>query len=117
MATTRTVVMSSPSPMVARDRLANRREHELINFQHDGFAYIGGVGRFSDGRIAEVFLNVAKTGQTIEAHARDAAIVASIALQHGVPPDTIRHALTRNGNGTASGPLGALLDLLAKVAP
>ena len=106
--------MSSPSPMVARDRLANRRENELINFQHDGF---GGVGRFSDGRIAEVFLNVAKTGQTIEAHARDAAIVASIALQHGVPPDTIRHALTRNGNGTASGPLGALLDLLAKVAP
>ena len=95
-----------------RLRLANRREHELINFEHDGFAYVGGVGRFPDGRIAEIFLNVAKTGQAVEMYGRDAAIVASIALQHGVPLETIRRALTRNGNGTASGPLGTLLDLL-----
>ena len=38
----------------------------------------------------------------------------SIALQHGVDADTLRHALMRNGNGVASGPLGTLLDLLAK---
>lgn len=55
-------------------------------------------------------------GQAVEAHAGDAAIVASIELQHSVLPDTIRHALTRNGKGTASRPLGTLLDLLAKVA-
>jgi len=95
-----------------RERLPNRREHELIDFEHDGFAYIGGVGRFPDGRVAEIFLNVAKTGQAIEAYGRDAAIIASIAFQHGVPPETIRRALTRNGNSTASGPLGTLLDLL-----
>jgi hypothetical protein len=37
--------------------------------------------RFPDGRFAEVFLNVAKSGTSIENHARDAAIVASIALR------------------------------------
>jgi hypothetical protein len=46
--------------------------------------------------------------------ARASAVVASIALQHGVDADTLRHALMRNGNGVASGPLGTLLDLLAK---
>jgi hypothetical protein len=100
-------------PPADRHRLPDRREHELLNFEHDGFAYVGGIGRFPNGSIAEIFLNVAKTGQAIETYGRDAAIVASIALQHGVPPETMRRALTRNANGTASGPLGTLLDLLA----
>lgn len=95
-----------------RQRLPDRREHELIDFEHGGFCYVGGVGRFDDGALAEIFLNVAKSGTTIESHARDAAIVASIALQYGATVDTIRHALTRNGDGTASGALGTLLDLL-----
>jgi hypothetical protein len=45
--------------------------------------------------------------------ARDSAVVASLALQRGVPPETIRRALTRNGDGSASGALGTLLDMLA----
>jgi hypothetical protein len=45
--------------------------------------------------------------------ARDSAVVASLVLQHGVPPQTIRHALTRSGDGSASSALGTLLDLLA----
>ena len=60
----------------------------------------------------EVFLNSGKIGTAIETAARDSAVVASLALQHGVHMDTIRRALTRNGNGEASGPLGTLLDLL-----
>jgi hypothetical protein len=51
---------------------------------------------------------------SIHRAARDSAVVANIALQHGVDADTLRHALMRNGNGVASGPLGTLLDLLAK---
>jgi hypothetical protein len=101
-------------PLTAeRRRLPNRREHEVLDFEHGGFRYIGGIGRFQDGRLAEVFLNVAKSGTAIENHARDAAIVASVALQYGTPVDVIRHALTRNGDGSASGALGTLLDLLA----
>jgi hypothetical protein len=97
----------------ARDRLPDRREHTLVNFTTaDGFRYTAGLGYFDDGRLAEIFLNAEKIGTAIETAARDSAVVASLALQHGVPPDTIRHALTRNGNGDASGPLGTLLDLL-----
>jgi len=102
--------------IAARERLPNRRAHELLDFEHGGFRYIGGIGRFEDGRLAEVFLNVAKSGTAIENHARDAAIVASVALQYGTPVDVIRHALTRNSDSSASGALGALLDLLASEA-
>jgi hypothetical protein len=103
-------------PKGARERLPNRRGHELVDFSHGGFNYIAGLGRFADGRLAEIFLTAAKTGIAVEAAARDAAIVASIALQHGASPTALQHPLTRNGDETASGPLGALLDLLAKDA-
>jgi hypothetical protein len=34
-------------------------------------------------------------------------------LQHGCSVSTLRRALTRNGDGSASGPLAHALDLLA----
>jgi hypothetical protein len=46
--------------------------------------------------------------------ARDSAVVASIALQYGVPLDVLRHALMRDAQGRPSGPLGTALDLIAK---
>jgi hypothetical protein len=100
--------------MTQCEPLPNRREHVLVNFTTaDGFRYTAGLGYFDDGRLAEIFLNAEKIGTAIETTARDSAAVASLALQHGVPPKAIRRALTRNGNGGALGPLGTLLDLLA----
>lgn len=97
-----------------RKRLPQRRAHELLDFEHCGHRYTAGIGRFEDGRLAEVFLNVpGRVGSAIEAMARDAATLASIALQYGAPPETLRRALTRNTDGTAGGPLGAILDLMA----
>jgi hypothetical protein len=46
-------------------------------------------------------------------NAQDAAVLASIALQHGVPLDMIGRALMRDVSGRASGPLGAALDRIA----
>lgn len=103
--------------MPDRKRLPDRRAHELISFGHLGMRYVAGIGRFENGALAEVFLNVEKIGTAIDAQARDAAILASLALQHGVPAAEIRHALTRNTDGTASGALGALLDMLAEQTP
>lgn len=98
-----------------RKRLPQRRAHQLIDFDHDGHRYTAGVGYFDDGRLAEVFINVpGRAGSTIEAVARDAATVASIALQYGAPAETLRRALTRNTDGSAGGPLGAVLDLVTK---
>lgn len=90
-----------------RDRLNDRRPHWLYRFECDGQSYTGGIGRFDDGRIAEIFINGSKVGTAAEANAQDAAIIASLALQHGCPIDTIRHALARPGGST--GPLATLL--------
>jgi hypothetical protein len=93
---------------VSRQRLANRRPHWLYRFECAGQTYTGGIGRFEDGRIAEIFISGAKVGSAAEANAQDAAIVTSLALQFGCPLETIRHALTRTGG--SAGPLAALLD-------
>jgi hypothetical protein len=93
---------------VPRQRLHDRRSHWLYRFECDGQTYTGGIGRFDDGRIAEIFINGSKVGTAAETNAQDAAIVASLALQHGCPIETIRHALARSGGST--GPLVTLLD-------
>jgi ribonucleoside-diphosphate reductase alpha chain len=61
-----------------------------------------------------MFLNPAgKVGTDLEAHARDAAITASLCLQHGCPLDALRKALTRTGNGGPGSALSFVLDQLA----
>ena len=66
------------------------------------FGYGAGIRRFEDHGVAEVFLTAAKTSMAVEASARNAAIVASLALQHRVPLERLRHALTRNSEGSPS---------------
>src|ERR1700680_4649862 len=95
-----------------RERLHTRRPHWLYRFEAGGQMYTGGIGRFDDGRIAEIFINGSKVGAAAETNAQDAAIVASLALQHGCPIETIPHALARSGRGT-----GPLATLLGKVEP
>jgi hypothetical protein len=93
-----------------RQHLQDRRPHWLYRFECDGQSYTGGIGRFEDGRIAEIFINGAKVGSAAEANAQDAAIIVSLALQHGCPIDTIWHALVRTA-GTG-GPLVTRLNLV-----
>ena len=76
------------------------------------FHYVATISRFPDGRLAEIFLGNGKAGSCLDTAAKDSAVVCSIALQFGVPPDTIRKALLRDGRGVASSPLGAALDAL-----
>jgi ribonucleoside-diphosphate reductase alpha chain len=91
-----------------RHRLPGRRHHWLYRFECDGQAYTGGIGRFPDGRVSEVFINGGKVGTAAETSAQDAAIVASLALQHGCPVETILHSLARGGG--SGGPLVTLLN-------
>jgi len=100
--------------MTTRQRLPNRRAHQLLDFEHRGIRYTAGVGRFEDGTLAEIFLNTARQGTAIDVNARDAAVAASLLLQHGCSVDTLRQALTRNSDGSASGPLVHALDLLSE---
>ena len=104
--------IAQPDSARKRQRLPNRRPHELLEFEHMGFRFTLGVGRFPDRRLAEIFLNCSKGGTPVDVNARDAAIVASIALQHGATAAELRHALSRNSDGSAGGPLAAALDLI-----
>lgn len=98
----------------ARKVLPARRPHEVIDFELMGRRYVAGVGRGEDGEVFEVFLNGGKSGSDADVNARDGAIALSLLLQFGCPLDTIRRALTRNPDGSAAGPIGELLDILAK---
>jgi len=76
-----------------RQRLPNRRGADLIDFEHGGRRCTACVGRFPDGRPAEIFLNTDKDS-AVATLAQESAILASIALQFGAPIDVIRHTLS-----------------------
>jgi len=78
--------------MIERERLPGRRGAELFDFEHGGRRWTATIGRFADGRVAEIFLDTPKVSALGEI-AADAAIVASIALQSGARLETLRHAL------------------------
>jgi hypothetical protein len=103
--------------MSTRRRLPDRRASEQISFKCGGFDFTATVSRFPDGSLAEIFLANGKCGSDSDVSARDAAVVASIALQYGVPVEVLRKALMRDSAGRPSGPLGAALDLLSHNGP
>ena len=100
--------------MSARRRLPNRRFSETFAVEAQGMKFTATISRFDDGSLAEIFLTNHRAGSDAGAAACDSAVVCSIALQHGVPLETIRRALMRDGRGQARTPLGAALDLLQK---
>jgi ribonucleoside-diphosphate reductase alpha chain len=99
--------------MSARERIPNRRASVSFAFELNGLRFWATFSRFPDGRLAELFLSNHKSNSAADANARDSAIVASLALQHGVPLETIRRALLRDSHESPSTPLGAALDIIA----
>jgi hypothetical protein len=69
--------------------------------------YSATLSRFVNGGLAEIFLTNHKAGSAADAAAKDAAVVCSIALQYGVPLDTLR-----NAQGEPSSALGVALDMI-----
>ena len=89
--------------MSARERLPNRRQHVAFSFAHEGQRYHCTASRLANGCIGEIFLTTSKAGSTAQQHAESAAILASLALQYGVPTETIVKAV--------GGPIGAALEM------
>jgi hypothetical protein len=96
-----------------RERLPDRRGCEGFDIEALGLHFHATVGRYDDGRLAEIFLTNHKAGSMAGVLASNSAVLCSIALQHGVPLETLRHALMRDSRGKPSGPLGVVLDRLA----
>jgi hypothetical protein len=101
-------------PLQRRERLPNRRSGETFSVEVGGLKFTATIGRFADGRLAEIFLTNHKAGSAADQLARDAAVVFSIALQCGADPEVIRQALGRDSPGRATSPLGAALDRIGE---
>ncbi|ACL59105.1 hypothetical protein [Methylobacterium nodulans] len=110
---------------MARERLPNRREHEVFDFvfsrgPHDpvGTRYTAGLGWAAPGApVTEIFLDCDKLASAMTDDARDIAVILSIALQHGVPLAPIRAALTKLESGEPAGLAGRLLAEIEARAP
>lgn len=74
------------------------------------------IGFYDNGRPAEVFVNGCKAGTDVQAVARDASILLSMALQYGAPIDVVQKAITRDERGAAGSLIGAVVDLIAEEA-
>jgi hypothetical protein len=102
--------------MNQRNALPQRRAGETFNLVHgkQNTVFAVTTGFYPDGKLGEVFISGAKAGSEVDAIARDGAVLLSIALQYGVPIDTIRHAITREITGAPSTIIGAVVDRLTE---
>ena len=102
---------------MTRQKMPQRRHCEVIEFQHlsplgHPSPYLATVGRYEDGRIGELFLDGKMASSEAGALAHDAAILISIALQHGVAIGELQAAMARGQGGHPHSVIGTVLDLL-----
>ena len=98
-----------------RRRLLPQRRHcETFEIAFGGLGRqnVVTVGYYATGEPGEVFINSGRSGEQVEAVARDGAVLISLALQYGVPLENIRTAITRLENGEPSSIVGAVVDKL-----
>ena len=93
-----------------RRTLPQRRASETFDLRFWNQLFTVTVGFYADGTPDEIFIDGGKSGQDIQSIARDAAVVLSLALQHGTPIETIRHAVTRGASEEPASILGAVVD-------
>ena len=74
--------------------------------------YSTGERSADTGRVTEVFIVASKPGSAAEAAMRDAGLVLSLALQHGVALEEVARALTRNEDGSPAGPVSVVVDAI-----
>ena len=113
--------------MNARKRLPNRRPAHTEALEIDGQAFTATVGFDpEDESPRELFLTAGKEGSMLNAMLADAAVVISIALQHGISAGALAKSIGRLPAGLAgpadldgvepgrvpASPIGAALDLL-----
>ncbi|GGI24125.1 TSCPD domain-containing protein [Bradyrhizobium guangdongense] len=95
---------------MSREHLPNRRQNQTLEFERDGIGIRLTLGFRENGEIGELFLNSGRSDSMLDVLLSDAAIIASLALQFGVPLRQIVHAIKRDHLGVASSPIGAALD-------
>lgn len=107
--------------VTTRKKLPARRKSEVIELSHvlsngNSQQYFASVGRYADGSIGEIFLDMGRQSNEVANLARDAALILSIALQYGVPIEEMRASAGRSESGNPHSVIGTALDLLASEA-
>lgn len=103
--------------MNERHRLADRCGSITFNVEAFSLRFTVTASCFDDAALAEIFIQNHKADSGAGIMASDSAIAASLALQYGCPAGVLRKALSRNPRGSATGPLGAALDVLSRLPP
>jgi len=83
-----------------RERLPSRRPNQTRVIRWAGSddqptEFSVTVGYFLDGRPGEVFANGPKGGSAMQALLEDSCVAVSLALQSGVKPEALAHAMGR----------------------
>ena len=94
-----------------RRRLQQQRRAETFDLLFRNQLITVTAGFHADGALGEIFISTGKTGTDIASVARDAAVVISLALQHGVPIEG--RAITRDRSGAPASILGAVIDCVS----
>ena len=82
--------------MPTRRRLPNRRPSETRTFEIAGQTFTATIGFDpATGGPRELFLTAGKEGSLLNAMLGDAAVVISIALQHGIPAEALAKSIAR----------------------
>jgi len=104
--------MSCEAISVSRFRLPNRRESTIEDLYFNGERYHLSYSTLQ-GKVWEVFISGPRAGTDLYAICCTAATLVSLALQHGVPLETMRDAALRDKEGNPVEIVGAVLDVLA----
>ncbi|BCH33212.1 hypothetical protein MesoLjLc_51420 [Mesorhizobium sp. L-8-10] len=98
-----------------------RRPSRVVGFEHteangNKSKFVGTFGFYLDGRLGEVFIDAPKNDSQIGAICHDAAVVLSIALQHGASIAELRDAVARTKleRGQPQSVIGTVIDVMAK---
>lgn len=101
--------------MTGRQALPQRRHCETFEIDFGGLTkrHTVTVGYYDDGRPGEVFITGGKSGEMVEAIARDGAILLSMALQYGADIHAVKGAITRDSFDKPMSIVGAVVDRLS----
>ncbi len=95
---------------ISRNPLANRRAHTAFELRlPEGPSVTVGLGYYDDGRVGEVFMTSRKIGTAFDAECADAAVLVSIALQHGISASSLYHSMNRTPQGEPVSVIGRVL--------
>ena len=106
---------------MTRKKLASCRASQTFEFVHcypsaGPRKFTASAGFYPDGKIGEAFAHaVDGKEKLLNPDHHDAAIVLSLAIQHGASLKTMAASMLRGENGEPHGFLGALLDSLVEM--